>query len=170
MYIIHNLVERIKSQAKIKGKKTTEMLEHFGLNKNMLSSMNTRGSWIQADNLAKFADYLDCSVDYLLGRTENPNAHKTHANDVVINPYNDEQLAAIIEAYKQLNLVGKAKLLVETDKIVAEESNLISKGENTSGNNYLLLAGKGGSAEVEIKDSKGLNEEVEKLRKKHGID
>lgn len=23
-----------------------------------------------------FADYLDCSVDYLLGRTDNPNSHK----------------------------------------------------------------------------------------------
>lgn len=28
------------------------------------------------ENLAKIADYLDCSVDYLLGRTDNPNSHK----------------------------------------------------------------------------------------------
>lgn len=27
-------------------------------------------------NLIKIADYLDCSVDYLLGRTDDPNAHK----------------------------------------------------------------------------------------------
>ena len=27
-------------------------------------------------NLIKIADYLDCSVDYLLGRTDNPNSHK----------------------------------------------------------------------------------------------
>ena len=27
-------------------------------------------------NLAKIADFLDCSVDYLLGRTDNPNSHK----------------------------------------------------------------------------------------------
>lgn len=26
-----------------------------------------------ADKLVKLADYLDCSVDYLLGRTDNPN-------------------------------------------------------------------------------------------------
>ena len=27
---------------------------------------------IAADSLAKIADYLDCSVDYLLGRTDDP--------------------------------------------------------------------------------------------------
>ena len=27
-------------------------------------------------NLSIIADYLDCSVDYLLGRTDNPNSHK----------------------------------------------------------------------------------------------
>lgn len=118
LYIIHNLIERIKLQAKTKGKKTTDMLEHCGLNKNMLSSMNTRGSWIQANNLGMIADYLDCSVDYLLCRSENPNAHKTHSSDVVVDPYGDEQLAAIIEAYKQLDTVGKAKLLVSADNLI----------------------------------------------------
>lgn len=28
------------------------------------------------NNLVKIADYLDCSVDYLLGRTENPEINK----------------------------------------------------------------------------------------------
>lgn len=46
------------------------------MNKNLLSSMTTRLSWPQANNLARIADYLDCSVDYLLGRTDDPNAHK----------------------------------------------------------------------------------------------
>ena len=29
-------------------------------------------SEISSSNLARIADYLDCSVDYLLGRTDNP--------------------------------------------------------------------------------------------------
>ena len=33
-------------------------------------------SEISSINLTKIADYLDCSVDYLLGRTDNPNSHK----------------------------------------------------------------------------------------------
>ncbi len=34
------------------------------------------GSIPKGDILSKIADYLDCSVDYLLGRTDNPNSHK----------------------------------------------------------------------------------------------
>ena len=39
-------------------------------------NMKSRGSWLHANNLAKIADYLDCSVDYLLGRTDDPDLHK----------------------------------------------------------------------------------------------
>ena len=34
----------------------------------------------KADNLAKIADYLDCSVDYLLGRTDDPNSPSLNLN------------------------------------------------------------------------------------------
>lgn len=107
----------IKHQAKIKGVKTTEMLEKCGINKNMLSTMKTRGSWIQAHNLGMIADYLDCSVDYLLCRTKNHNSHKVGKGEIVIET-EDEQLAAIIKAYKQLDTVGKAKLVVKADELI----------------------------------------------------
>lgn len=76
MYIPQRTVERIKKIAKEKGIATTIMLQECELNKNTLSSMNNRGSWLQADSLAKIADYLDCSVDYLLRRTDNPELSK----------------------------------------------------------------------------------------------
>ncbi|MGI6014596.1 MAG: helix-turn-helix domain-containing protein [Oscillospiraceae bacterium] len=47
------------------------MLRDLQLNKNTLSSMY-KGSMLKADSLARIADYLDCSVDYLLGRVESP--------------------------------------------------------------------------------------------------
>ena len=52
------------------------MLNACEINKNALWSMKSRGSWLHANNLAKIADYLDCSVDYLLGRTDDPDLHK----------------------------------------------------------------------------------------------
>lgn len=76
MYNTNITVERIKSLAKQKGFRISDMLNSCELSKNALSSMQSRGSWLQANNLAKIADYLDCSVDYLLGRTDNPNSHK----------------------------------------------------------------------------------------------
>ncbi len=69
-------VDQIKKTAKTKNISIGEMLSCCKLSKNALSSMQSRGSWLQANNLAKIADELDCSVDYLLGRTDNPNSHK----------------------------------------------------------------------------------------------
>ncbi|MDE6707677.1 MAG: helix-turn-helix transcriptional regulator [Oscillospiraceae bacterium] len=76
MYKTIETVQRIKNLARQKKIKTTKMLIDCELNVNTLSSMRVRGSWVQANTLAKIADYLDCSVDYLLGRTDNPNSHK----------------------------------------------------------------------------------------------
>ena len=72
MYKTDKTVGRIKKLAKLNGIKITDMLNECELNKNVLSSMQSRGSWIQANNLARIADYLDCSVDYLLGRVDEP--------------------------------------------------------------------------------------------------
>lgn len=76
MYISANTAERIKAVAKSKNIAIKDLLSNCELSKNALSSMLSRGSWLQANNLARIADYLDCSVDYLLGRTDNPNSHK----------------------------------------------------------------------------------------------
>ena len=72
MYNTQKTVELIKQVAKARHTSIGQMLSDCGLSKNALSSMQSRGSWLQANNLAKIADYLDCSVDYLLGRTDCP--------------------------------------------------------------------------------------------------
>lgn len=76
MYNAQQTAEKIKFQAKSKNILIKNMLEECELSKNALSSMLSRGSWLQANNLARIADYLDCSVDYLLGRTDNPNINR----------------------------------------------------------------------------------------------
>lgn len=74
MYISNNIANNIKTIAKSKNVSVKKILEDVGLGFNTMSNMKT--SMPKVDNLAKIADYLDCSVDYLLGRTENPNSHK----------------------------------------------------------------------------------------------
>lgn len=76
MYDTVLTAERIKAVVKTKGTTVKVLLDECGLNKNVLSTMLSRGSMPKADNLAKIADYLDCSVDYLLGRTDNPEVNK----------------------------------------------------------------------------------------------
>ena len=68
MYNSDSVAERIKQIAKLQHLQLKEMLVDLNLNKNTLSNMYA-GSMPKADNLAKIADYLQCSVDYLLGRT-----------------------------------------------------------------------------------------------------
>lgn len=72
MYESTAIAEIIKDTAKIRNVQLKDMFLELDLNKNSLSSMY-KGSMIKADSLARIADYLDCSVDYLLGRTDNLN-------------------------------------------------------------------------------------------------
>ncbi len=67
-----DIAKRIKETAKKKGLSTGKMLLACDLSKNTLSSMQSGGYNPRLENLTKIADYLDCSVDYLLGRTDYP--------------------------------------------------------------------------------------------------
>lgn len=51
------------------------MLVDYDLGSNTMSALY-HGKSIAFDSLAKIADYLDCSVDYLLGRTDNPEINR----------------------------------------------------------------------------------------------
>lgn len=75
MYNNENMAGRIKQRAKEKKITLKVMLHDLEVNINLISQLS-KGQNITAINLAKIADYLDCSVDYLLGRTENPEINK----------------------------------------------------------------------------------------------
>lgn len=48
------------------------LLEACGVRKGLIYDMEKRDWTPSAEIMEKIAEYLDCSVDYLLGRTENP--------------------------------------------------------------------------------------------------
>ena len=54
------------------------MLSDCGLSVNTLSSMQSGGYFPRLEAINKIADYLNCSIDYLLGRTDEP---KTETSD-----------------------------------------------------------------------------------------
>lgn len=61
------IARRIKKTAKLKRINTGKMLSEGTLSKNTLSTMQSGGSLPRLETLAKIADYLGCSVDYLIG-------------------------------------------------------------------------------------------------------
>lgn len=75
MYLTQEIVERIKSQAKLNKIKIGVMLADCNLGINALSQFS-KGKQLSCISLAEIADYLNCSVDYLLGRTDNPEINK----------------------------------------------------------------------------------------------
>ena len=75
MYNSYDIAKRIKHIAKLRKIILQEMFETCGMGHSTLSHF-TSGTIPRADNLAKIADYLGCSVDYLLGRTDNSEINK----------------------------------------------------------------------------------------------
>ena len=74
-YTSHNLAIAIKEHAKTKNVVLSIMLSELGLGSNTMSALY-HGKSLAFDSLARIADYLDCSVDFLLGRTSDPSSHK----------------------------------------------------------------------------------------------
>lgn len=67
------MADCIKKLLKAKKISAAKMLTDCSLNKNTMQTMQTGGFMPRLDTIAQIADYLDCSVDYLLGRIDTPN-------------------------------------------------------------------------------------------------
>ena len=115
MYIAQTLKDRIKKQCKNKETTVKTMLTECGLSINAISQINDSGG-MYSFNLAKIADYLDCSVDYLLGRTDNPISHK---QTIIIGGKTMEFAARLREAMR-----AHIETLNEKDREKASEGAL----------------------------------------------
>ena len=70
------VAERIKLLLKSRKISASKMLADCNMNKNALYTMQSEGYLPRLEAVAQIADYLDCSVDYLLGRTDNSDINK----------------------------------------------------------------------------------------------
>lgn len=79
IFVMHNpqtLANVIKTTAQSKGFSVAQMLRDCGLNKDLISTTQSKGYYPRVDALASIADYLNVSVDYLLGRTDVPQVNR----------------------------------------------------------------------------------------------
>lgn len=70
------LANKIKLLCKAKKITVKSLLEHCKINRNFMYDLTKKSQAPAADKLEAIADYLDCSVDYLLDRTDNPEVNK----------------------------------------------------------------------------------------------
>lgn len=92
MYISSNIALKIKELAKQRGIVIKNMLIDCNLGLNTMANLKT--SMPKADSLAKIADYLNCSVDYLMGRTNTINNDVTSVENEQITEHEKKLLFA----------------------------------------------------------------------------
>ena len=79
-----------------------KLSKETGISQGLISDYKNGVKKPTAENLVKLADYLDCSIDYLLGRTSSP-----------LNEPEDEH--RLIKAYRQLTDEGKKAILTTAE-------------------------------------------------------
>ena len=75
MYNALETKNRIKELCKSRKISMEALLAECELGINAIGQINDKKG-MASYSLARIADYLDCSVDYLLGRTDNPEINK----------------------------------------------------------------------------------------------
>lgn len=65
------IANRIKAVCKSKSIAVSKMLVDLGLNHSAITVLQYRGTYPRLDVLYRIAEYLDVSIDFLVGRTEN---------------------------------------------------------------------------------------------------
>ncbi|MDE6780886.1 MAG: helix-turn-helix domain-containing protein [Ruminococcus sp.] len=111
-YKSSEIADRIRYVAKEKSISISTMFSEIGLGKNTLTNFKT--SMPKADNIAKIADYLNVSVDYLLGRTQNSQSmSNNHINAVDIQGDN-------------VQTIGGSEVISKRDKELLQKINSLS--------------------------------------------
>ncbi len=80
---IEIITKNIKKMCDIKNISPHMLGKESGVGKDIITNMN-KGSLPSCDKLAKIADYLEISVDYLLGRTDKPNGYSNNDNSFIV--------------------------------------------------------------------------------------
>ena len=129
-----NLAETIEILAKEKGTSVSSILQELDMNKNALFTMKKSGYLPRIESLCKFADYFQCSLDFLLGRTDNPNGHnninnfdttvsgtQVSGNNATINKTISPEDKELLELIKNLTLIERSKVILFIDEMKNKE-------------------------------------------------
>lgn len=124
MYYAVEIAQKIKDLAKEKEITIKDMLLEIKLNKNSINTLSN-GSMIQCDSLAKIADYLDCSVDFLLGRTP----QKKYSIDSSTLNLNEQ---IMLNTFRQLSLLDQHAAIKHLQFLLSESSDKQLTSTNTT--------------------------------------
>lgn len=126
------LIINIKSICKTQNIPLSEMLEKCNLSKGFIYDVEKRNRTPSIDKITAIAEYFGVSVDYLLGRTENPKIQTSNNNTTITgsnivngnvgnssnvntaitkNNTLDETAEQVLNAFQGMTLADKAKVI-----------------------------------------------------------
>lgn len=119
MYNSQDIANRIKLRAKNQGYSISTVLSACKLGKNTVTKIS-QGTDILTLNLAKIADYLDCSIDYLLGRTDIQEIETfirapDNTKDYIVTTNKPE--ATLLIEFRNLNKQGQEYIMQTMDMV-----------------------------------------------------
>lgn len=96
------LAQKIKILCKSKKITVKSLLESCGINRNFIYDLEKKTQAPSADKLESIANYLDCSVDYLLGRTDTPLTENEQLLLDIIRELDDDKKQLLFETAKAM--------------------------------------------------------------------
>lgn len=129
MYNSQLTTDRIRQAIKEKNISMSKLNEICNLSKNAISSAGKSQEGMKAKNLYMVANCLDVSVDYLLGRTDDPHTIGGHsiktgningdnnANINAIKEKNCSDISELFEIISSLSIIDRAKVVLFIDEL-----------------------------------------------------
>lgn len=96
-------MENLRKIREKRNKSQLQLSIELEVSQESISKYETGNAFPSKEVLIKMADYLNCSIDYLLGRTNNPNINKDNISK------EDEKIGNLICRYKNLSDENKNK-------------------------------------------------------------
>lgn len=90
------------------------LCKELEINSNSFVNWENRGTLPSADVIIKLANYFDVTSDYLLGRTDNPQAHED------ISTVFSEDKKNLLDLYEQLHDDDKIRIITKMETIIED--------------------------------------------------
>lgn len=102
--VFYETLSKLMDENNVKAKNLSEQL---GIGKNQFKYWKDNGNIPNGETLILLADYFNCSVDYLLGRTDNPNGSYVNGDNSFQNVIGNHSSVTITDKAGKDNLTDE---------------------------------------------------------------
>lgn len=105
--------QRIFNVMEQKHLKQSDLAKYIGIASSSVTDWKKKGSIPSADKIVKISEFLNVSIDYLLGVSNEPNLKQLVSNDnIEISQLNvDETTSQLISLFKELSFKDKVEVM-----------------------------------------------------------